>query len=240
MGDTYGDGYPNEKPVHEVCVDGFYMGKYEVTVKEFRKFVDETGYRTEAEKGDGCFVYTGRDWKKGSNNNWRNPGISQSDNYPVVCVSHNDSVEYIRWLREKAKKRYRLPTEAEWEYAARSGGKSEKWAGTSDEHDLILYAWYSRNSNSNTHPVGEKRPNGQGLYDMSGNVWEWCQDWYGEKYYESSPKNNPQGPGGGQYRARRGGSWFNDPRYVRASVRSWGVPTDRTYNSGFRLVLPSE
>jgi formylglycine-generating enzyme required for sulfatase activity len=221
-GDWTSDCTDREKPVHEVCVDGFWMGKYEVTVGQFQKFVNETSYRTEAEKGDGCFVFTGKEWKKESDKNWRNPGFSQNDNHPVVCVSHNDAVEYIKWLSEKSKKRYRLPTEAEWEYAARSRGKKVKYSwGDGDpsgnvadeslkrrypEFPWPIWTGYD-DGYANTAPVGIYKPNDFGLYDMTGNVWEWCQDWYGENYYKNSPKNNPKGPDSGQYRVLRGGSW---------------------------------
>ncbi|MCP4996404.1 MAG: SUMF1/EgtB/PvdO family nonheme iron enzyme, partial [Gammaproteobacteria bacterium] len=128
MGDTFGDGDDNEKPVHEVCVDGFYIGKYEVTVGEFRRFVNETGYRTDADTGGGMYVWTGNKWEKESGRGWRSPGFSQTDNHPVVGVSWNDAQKYINWLNRKSGKSYRLPTEAEWEYAARSGGKRYKYS----------------------------------------------------------------------------------------------------------------
>lgn len=191
MGDTFFDGIggDDEKPVHKVCVDDFYMGKYEVTVGEFRAFVNNTGYRTEAERGDGCFYYTGEKWEKDANKNWCDPGFSQTESHPVVCISWNDTQAFIKSLNKALGMNFRLPTEAEWEYAERSGGKKEKWAGTSNESELGAYAWY--NDNSGTHPVGQKQPNGLGLYDMSGNVWEWIQDWYGDDYYNHSPRDNP-------------------------------------------------
>jgi formylglycine-generating enzyme required for sulfatase activity len=204
MGDTFGDGEGDEKPVHEVCVDDFYMGKYEVTVGEFKEFINATGYNTEAERGDGCYYWTGLEWAKDSSKNWRSPGFLQDDSHPVCCITWNDAVAYTEWLSEKRGSKYRLPTEAEWEYAARSGGKREKYSG-GDNLDSI--GWYKDNSGSKTHPSGQKKPNGLGLYDMTGNVWEWVADWYGEKYYSGSPKNNPRGPDSGQDRVFRGGSW---------------------------------
>ncbi|NLA41592.1 MAG: formylglycine-generating enzyme family protein [Smithella sp.] len=234
MGDTFGDGYADEKPVHEVCVNDFYMGKHEVTVGQFRKFVQDTNYRTEAEKGDGCYIWTGTKWVKQRDKNWRNPGFSQRDNHPVVCVSWNDAKKFSEWQTRKSGKDYRLPTEAEWEYAARSGGKSEKYAGG---NDVDAVAWYSKNSGSETHPVGQKRPNGLGLYDMSGNVREWCSDWYGEKYYSQSPRDNPDGPSSGSYRVLRGGSWVYIPRNVRAADRGWYIPEIRNNYFGFRMAL---
>jgi len=189
MGDTFGDGRANEKPVHNVCVNDFYMGKYEVTQGQWQAVM-------------------------GSNpSDFKNCGA----NCPVELVSWNDTQDFIGRLNGKTGKSYRLPTEAEWEFAARSGGKREKYAGGDD---LDRVAWYGSNSGSKTHPVGTKAPNGLGLSDMSGNVWEWCQDWYGDKYYGESPRDNPRGPSSGQYRVLRGGSWGDSPEIVRAADRS--------------------
>lgn len=238
MGDTFGEGEADEKPVHEVCVDDYYIGKTEVTVGQFRRFVDATSYRTEAETGDGCYVYNGSNWNKERDKNWRNPGFRQADSHPVACVSWNDAGAFIGWLDKNSSQQVRLPTEAEWEYAARSGGKNEKWAGTSNESSLGSYVWYSSNSGKRTHPVGEKQPNGLGLYDMSGNVWEWCQDWYGDKYYGQSSRNNPQGASTGSDRVIRGGGWGGNARLARAANRFRGGPGFRDFGLGFRLVLP--
>jgi formylglycine-generating enzyme required for sulfatase activity len=236
MGDSFGDGDSDEKPVHEVCVDDFYIGKYEVTVGEFKEFINATGYNTEAERGDGCYYWTGLEWAKDSSKNWRSPGFLQDDSHPVCCITWNDAVAYTEWLSGKRGSKYRLPTEAEWEYAARSGGKNEKWAGTNSESELGEYAWHDRNSGGKTHPVKQKRPNGIGLYDMSGNVWEWCSDWYKERYYGESPKDNPRGPNRGVYRARRGGSWVNKQESVRVFGRH-DHPMRNKYSAlGFRLV----
>ncbi|MBI3399193.1 MAG: formylglycine-generating enzyme family protein, partial [Deltaproteobacteria bacterium] len=156
--------------------------------------------------------------------------------------SWNDAQEYITKLNQKSPSNspfgkggqggFRLPTEAEWEYAARSGGKNEKYSGG---NALDSVAWYNSNSGQKTHPVGTKAPNGLGIYDMSGNVWEWVQDWYGDNYYKNSPKDNPKGASGGQYRVLRGGSWGGGPQNLRASDRFWGVPATRNH----RLRLPS-
>lgn len=237
MGDTFGDGDKEERPVHDVCLNDFYFGRNEVRVGDFRKFVNETGYRTEAESGDGCFTYRGDKWEKDRNANWRKPGFAIDDRHSVVCVSWNDSMAFIDWLKRKTGKQFRLPTEAEWEYAARSGGKREKWSGTSSEGELGQYAWHMGNSGSRMHAVGEKRPNGLGLYDMSGNVWEWCSDWYGENYYQSSARNNPEGAGNGSFRVIRGGSWYGNPRVVRAAYRNGFDPTSQSNGCGFRLGL---
>jgi formylglycine-generating enzyme required for sulfatase activity len=213
MGDTFGDGYGSEKPVHQVCVDDFYMGKYEVTQGQW-----ETVMGANPSYFKGC-----------------------GSNCPVESVSWNDVQEFISRLNQRSGKRYRLPTEAEWEYAARSGGKAEKWSGTSSEGELGQYAWYFGNAGGRTHPVGEKRPNGLGLYDMTGNVWEWCSDWYGENYYQNSPRNNPEGPGNGASRVLRGGSWYyGSPRGVRASNRGRLDPTLRYADDGFRLGVSAQ
>jgi formylglycine-generating enzyme required for sulfatase activity len=209
MGNTFGDGEPDEKPVHEVCVDDFYMGKYEVTQGQWQTVM-------------------------GANPSYfKECGV----NCPVEQVSWNDVQEFISRLNQRSGKRFRLPTEAEWEYGARSGGKREKWSGTSREGKLGQYAWYDGNSAGRTHRVGEKRPNGLGLHDMTGNVWEWCSDWYGENYYRGRPRNNPKGPDNGSSRVLRGGSWGNSPRYMRAADRYEDIPTDRGGNYGFRLGL---
>jgi len=233
MGNGFSDGYHIEKPVHEVCLDGFSMGTFSVTVGEFARFVRESGYRTDAERGDGCYVYDGVEWKKDPAATWRAPGFPQDDRHPVVCVSWNDAVAYATWLSDRDGGSYRLATEAEWEYAARGGGRIERYAG-GDDVDAV--AWYGANSGNRTHPVGEKLPNALGLYDMSGNVWQWTADWYGEGYYRQSPRDNPAGAREGTKRIFRGGSWFYDARGVRASYRDFAVPEYRSSYLGFRLV----
>jgi len=207
MGDTFGDGYSDEKPVHEVCVDSFYIGKYEVSQGQWKKVMDN------------------------------NPSEFKScgDDCPVERVSWNDVQDFINELKSRTGKNYRLPTEAEWEYACRSGGKKEKYCGGNNPDDV---AWYSDNSGSRTHPVGQKQPNGLGIYDMSGNVWEWCSDWYDSSYYRSSPKSNPAGPSRGSGRVIRGGSWSSwAGGFVRASYRVSDVMGDRSYDIGFRLIV---
>jgi len=252
MGDTFGDGSSGEKPVHEVCVDDFYLGKYEVTVGQFRAFVNATGYRAEAEKGDGAYHFTGSEAKMGANINWRNPGFSQTDDHPVVCVSYHDAVAFVEWLSRTAGKTYRLPTEAEWEYAARSGGKRYKysWGNGSPSgniNDISLKREFPKRLDSIwegyndgyafTAPVGSFPPNELGLYDMTGNVSEWCSDWFGEKYYSEGRRTNPQGPDSGQLRVIRGGSWDSSPWNLRASLRVRGVPSFRGDGDGFRLAF---
>ena len=207
MGNTFGYGAPEEKPAHDVCVSDFYMGKHEVTQGQ---------------------------WKRIMGNNpsyFSNCG----DNCPVEKVSWNDVQDFIRRLNSQTGKNYRLPTEAEWEYAARSGGKSEQYSGGADVDSV---AWYDGNSGRKTHPVGQKKPNGLGLHDMSGNVWEWCQDWYGSDYYRNSDRDNPGGPSSGSGRVLRGGSWRFNAASTRAALRLWSRPDYRSGNLGFRLALP--
>jgi len=210
MGDTFGDGYEVEKPVHEVCVGHFWMGKYEVTQGQWERVMGS------------------------------NPSQNKMDpQYPVEKVDWNDAQEFIRKMNQTTGKGFRLPTEAEWEYAARSGGKKEKWAGTSKEAELTEYAWFLANSGERPHPVGQKRPNGLGLLDMSGNVWEWVQDWYDRDYYKESPRKNPPGPDRPLvYRVIRGGSFYDRDRNVRTSNRSGMIgPRARNQFTGFRLTL---
>jgi len=253
MGDTFGDGEKKEKPVHEVCVADFNMGKYETTVGQFRRFTEVTGYRTEAEKKGSSYGWDGKDWKEIKGMNWRKPGFVQDDKHPVTCVSWNDAQAFIKWLGKEAGKPYRLPTEAEWEYAARSGGKDYKYSwGSGPPSGNIADESFGKKFSEGpegqiwkgyddghvyTAPVGSYRPNDLGIYDLTGNVWEWCQDWYGEKYYGSKVKENPKGPKSGYFRVLRGGSWIDKPRTVRAASRYWYSPDDRLSNFGFRLVL---
>ena len=186
MGDNFGDGYGDEKPVHEACVNDFAIGKYEVTQGEYKRIMGN------------------------------NPSAFSScgDNCPVEKVSWNDAQDFIRKLNSQSGRSYRLPTEAEWEYAARSGGKREKYSG-GDNVDAV--AWYSGNSGSKTHPVGQKQANGLGIFDMSGNVWEWVSDWFAT--YSNGRQQDPQGPSSGSIRVHRGGSWADVAGAARAAYR---------------------
>ena len=195
----------HERPEHTVCVSGFWIGKYEVTQGQWKGLM-----------GDNPAQFN-----------------KCGDNCPVEQVSWNDAVDFAERLSRKTGHTFRLPTEAEWEYACRSGGMGEKYSG-GDNVDAI--AWYTNNSGWKTNRVGRKRSNGLGIYDMSGNVWEWCSDWYANDYYDRSPKDNPQGSSGGQYRVNRGGSWNDLPGYVRCSNRYGDWPDNRYYLMGFRLV----
>jgi formylglycine-generating enzyme required for sulfatase activity len=255
MGDTFGDGEKDELPVHEVCVSDFFLGKYDVTVGEFRKFTATTGYKTEAEKKDGCAIWNAKSnkWEYDSAKNWKNPGFAQDDRHPVACVSWNDATAFIGWLGKESGRAYRLPTEAEWEYAARSRGKKDKYAwGNGQPSGNIADESFNKqfpgwaiwkgydDGYVYTSPVGSFRSNEVGLYDMTGNVWQWCADWYGENYYGDSLRSNPKGPATGEKRVLRGGSWDTTPRLARASYRYRLSPDNRDYYSGFRLVVPPQ
>lgn len=253
MGDTFGDGETNERPVHEVCVDDFYMGKYEVTVKEFMKFVEDKDYETEAERGDGCSTFIDNKWQKDINANWRNPDFEQDETHPVVCVSWHDVNAFIDWLKGKTTIRYRLPTEAEREYAARSRGKKYKYSwgenppsgNIADETAKMKFPSWTvwtgyHDGYVFTAPVGSYKPNELGLYDMTGNVWEWTLDWYATKYYAESPKNNPSGSASGENKVLRGGGWNNGPRGSRITFRGRFEPNARYNDIGFRLVFPAQ
>jgi sulfatase modifying factor 1 len=212
MGDTFGDGLDREKPVHEVCVNDFYIGTHEVTQGQWKKLM---GYNPS--KFSSC-----------------------GDNCPVEMVSWDEAQEFIRKFNQQTGKTYRLPTEAEWEYAARERGKKVRF-GTGTDFISSNTANYDGSSYYNqkyseagefrkkTLSVGSFKPNSLGLYDMAGNVQEWCSDWFDDKYYKASPRDNPQGPPSGKYHVTRGGDWFISPGEVRASWRSRGN------GSGFRL-----
>ena len=199
------EGARHEKPVHPVTLNTFEIGKFLITQKQWRAVM--------------------------GNNPSKN---KDKDNCPVERVSYDDIQDFLKKLNTLTSKTYRLPTEAEWEYAARGGALSKgfKYAGS---NDLKSVAWDSENSKGSPHPVGTKLPNELGIFDMSGNVWEWCYDWYDEKYYAVSPADNPQGPEYGDNRVIRGGSWINFPAYYGVSERYFNHPTDKRIYLGFRL-----
>jgi len=199
---------------HEVDVNNFSLGKYEVTVAQFRKFIDETGYKTTAQqKGFSNILLNGR-WIDSAGVDWRDDIrgnlIKFNDrNIPVVHVSWADANAYCNWLSRKTNERYRLPTEAEWEYAARNGNKSEPFLFSGSD-SINQVAWCKENSGDSIHAIGTKQPNGLGIYDMSGNALEWCYDWFDKDYYKKSPRENPIGPdsaGKDPEKVLRGGAW---------------------------------
>lgn len=202
----------DELPVHEVCLADFYLGKYEVTNAQFRQLVPD--HHSGAHGGKNL----------------------DGDDQPVVDVSWHDAVDYIRRLSARSGVRYRLPTEAEWEYAARSGGREELFSGGKE---VALLGWYAENSDGVTHPAGRKLSNGLGLFDMSGNVAEWTADRYDEGYYGKSPRENPTGPAKGYRRVFRGGSWRLDSGSLRTSYRDAIGPDFSCSYIGFRVVAPA-
>ena len=201
------DCWSDERPAHRVTLDDFYVGKYEVTQAQWKMIM---GY---------------------------NPSHFKGDNLPVEQVSWNDVQIFIRKLNAQTGEQYRLPTEAEWEYAARGGKKSchYKYSG-SNVADSV--AWYWNDSRETTHPVGTKSPNEIGIYDMSGNVWEWCSDWYGD--YTGDEQTDPQGPPSGSRHVLRGGRWNFTAGNVRVSTRDGYLPDYHDGNMGFRLVCGSQ
>ncbi len=265
----------DEGPQHRVRITRpFYLGKYQVTVEEFRAFVDATDYETDAEREGWGFevsfmrrVLSGeigteeiqqraqanahldlssipeeyRDSARGvvsRGASWRSPGMEQHEEHPVLNLSWNDAVAYCRWLSEEEGREYRLPTEAEWEYACRSGTTTRYYFGD-DAGALAEYAWYRGNSGFRPHRVGQKRPNAWGLYDMHGNVSEWCSDWYSSDYYANSPLEDPAGPESGSLRVHRGGSWLFTAGICRSADRYWFTPGYRGSDLGFRVAFSS-
>ena len=228
-----------EKPAHQVSLRDFYLGKYEVTLQEFKAFIDATNFRTDADKEGKSDIWNGSTWETKKGVNWRcdvagNLRPSSDYNHPVIHVSWNDAVAYCNWLAQTTGKKYRLPTEAEWEYAARGGSLSRNYK-YSGSNNLEEVAWYKANSGSKTHAVGLKKANELGLYDLSGNVWEWCQDWFAA--YSSNAQTNPTGAESGSYRVYRGGSWILSERASSVFYRNLVSPTYRYDNLGFRLAL---
>lgn len=240
---------------HQVWVNNFSMSRYAVTVAEFRRFVKASGYQTDAEKdGFSVIVFNG-DVKKGNGVNWR-CGVSGSkrplseENHPVLYVSWNDAVAYCKWLSTKTGKRFRLPTEAEREYACRAGSRTPFNTGENLTTEQANYnGKFPYNDNpkgdyrENTVPVNSFSPNAWGLYNMHGNVWEWCSDWFGGTYYDECKANgtvsNPAGSPTGSLCVIRGGSWDYFAEYCRSAARFNFTPAYRLNNIGFRLVLVS-
>ncbi len=224
MGDTFGEGYFAEGPAHVVCLDDFRIGRHEVTKQQWKTVMGDSAQNAGGE-----------------------------ENHPVGSVNYHDVQAFIEKLNQRTGKQYRLPTEAEWEYACRSGGKKERFAGLTNRDDLFLYAnfcdascqynWMTTDQDDGYEgpsPVGTYRPNGLGLYDMSGNVWEWVADWFDQNYYERSPTYNPGGPDSGSDRVIRGGCWLSGQFYPRCAYRL-GIPASmREADIGFRLAVGGE
>ncbi len=242
-----------EGPRRRVWItEPFYLGVYEVTVGQFRQFVEDANYKTEAEIDGGGWGWNEATWLLEGRNpryTWRNAGFSQTDAHPVVNVTWNDAVAFCRWLSEVEGEEYRLPTEAEWEYACRAGTTTAYYHG----NDPVGLAQVGNVAGVTTKqsptaepagegcvltwPVGQFRENEFGLHDMHGNVWEWCADWYDLGYYRRSPEENPTGSPHGSLRVSRGGSWNTGARSCRSASRNAFGPGSRSYDLGFRVVL---
>lgn len=257
MGST--EGLSDEKPVHQVTLNNYYLGKYEVTVAQFGQFISETGYKTDADKDGGSFVSIGNVWDKKAGMNWKcdtegNERPVSEFNYPVINVSWRDANEYCKWLSRKTGNHYHLPTEAEWEYAAGNGTKHTRYSWGNDDplgnnggniadesaREVLVMSliWYGYNDGFiYLAPVGSFNPNEFGLYDMTGNVGEWCGDLYGSKYYKSSPRDDPRGPSEGSYRVIRGGTWWSQPDLLQVFYRDRGQPSYRYFGTGFRIAM---
>ena len=256
----------DEGPVHRVRISKpFWLGQHELTVGQFRRFLEASGYRPES-VADGTGGYGWRaDYDPASSRrgdafegrdprySWRNPGFPQTDAHPVTNVTWNDAQALAAWLTKTEGRRYRLPTEAEWEYACRAGTRT-RYATGDDPQSLLKGAnvfdadsaahwprWQAmalpgHDGFAFTAPVGSFAPNAWGLYDMHGNVWEWVADWHGDDYYAHSPVDDPQGPAEGTVRVRRGGSWHTWAFYARAAFRNWNAPGTRYTLVGIRLL----
>jgi formylglycine-generating enzyme required for sulfatase activity len=252
--EIYNKYFKTKLPLHEVNVDGFWIGQYQVTVGQFRRFVQETGYKTEAEKEGWAWFFDGKDWEKENGVFWQSPGFSQEHDHPVVCVSWNDAMALCQWLNNKGNGTFRLPTETEWEYACRGGTKSIRFWG--DDPDMACqYAnvcdktfqkkfpdlsWKSHDCDCGyvfTSPAGIYQPNPFNLYDMLGNVWEWCMDHFSEDAYNKHEHDSPiYEENGVSFRVVRGGGWFNARWFVRSAGRYGFVQNDRYGDLGFRLL----
>lgn len=247
------EGRGRHESQHRVCVEDFRIGKSEVTVGEFRDFVSATGYLTDAELNaggkHGCRTFEGSKWRYQADRSWRFPGYRQQSTEPVVCVSWNDAMMYARWLGRKAGIQYRLPTEAEWEYAARGGTSGSRYWGDSPDEACRYENVYDRTAMPgygfswphhecddgfvNTASIGSFQANGYGLHDMLGNAWEWTCSRFDKSY--GGDETRCLGEGGYQSRALRGGSWYFQPTSVRVAGRGSYYPDRRNGYVGFRL-----
>ncbi|MGK7390302.1 MAG: formylglycine-generating enzyme family protein [Candidatus Cyclobacteriaceae bacterium M2_1C_046] len=212
MGDEWMLGDKDEQPLHRVTLKDYKIGKTEVTVRQYRAFCNATGKSMPEE-----------------------PNWGWHDNHPIVNVTWTDAVAYCDWLSEELGDLYRLPTEAEWEYAARGGNKSKgyKYSGGQIAH---IVGWIKDNSNGKTNVVAQKKPNELDIYDMTGNTWEWCYDWYSPNYYSPNYPINPRGPITGSEHVLRGGGWNDTADYCRVSNRYSGIQGHHVETFGFRVV----
>ena len=233
--ETEQDRWPEEGPQHQVTItQPFYMGTYEVTIGQYLAYLNAGGDPSGVDFADGdCPVEAYGDsyrMKTSSGAFWGNL------NQPMVEVSWSGARSFSQWLADRTGRAVTLPTEAQWEYACRAGSTTRFYYGDDADYSLLgKYAWYVGNSASQTHPVGQKTPNAWGLYDMHGNVWEWCKDWYGS--YASANVVDPHGPASGSYRVIRGGGWVNVARDCRSAKRGWNGPENTYDRFGFRVVV---
>ena len=216
MGSTRGDR--DEKPIHEVTLGPFFIDKFEVTQQEFKKVMDFNPSIFISGTFTGGYLESGESGEE--------PAKFKGHHRPVERVTWHEANEYCQAVNK------RLPTEAEWEYAARAGSTTKFYWG--DKSD-VAFSWTAKNARSRSHLVGQKKPNAFGLYDMSGNVWEWVVDW--ENSYSEQPETNPKGPASGINKIMRGGSWYAHPNYSRSTYRGQNSPTIRYTDIGFRCVL---
>jgi len=231
MGDNFNEGRSDERPVHTVYLDAFYIGKYEVTNSEYNKFIEDGGYTDSTLWTKGTFGNYGTQPYFWTNSEFRGGGIPGNDNFPVVGINWNEAYAYCSWLSAKTGKTYRLPTEAEWEKAARGTDKRRYPWGDNIDGSYANY-WYSEDPydngltpvgyyDGNTHNGFKTHDNSSpyGVHDMAGNVWEYCIDWHNWYYYPDSPTKNPTGPEKGTHRVVRGGSWIDCVEFLRSSDR---------------------
>jgi len=233
-------GFRDEIP-HSIRIEkGFHLQETEVRVRDWRVFAKRTGYRTEAEKMDGCWLKKNDRWTKENGIFWDNPGFPQTDDHPVTCVSWNDTQAFIDWLNRQGDMKYRLPYETEWEYACRAGSDLPAYSenpatnACSPDETLETKGWYCSNAGEGTHPCGRKEKNARGFSDMQGNVWEWCRNWYVQ---DIGKENGISGPETGILRAGRGGGWNSIPLECMPTYRYGQFPGRRTNTLGFRLVM---
>ena len=231
MGDLQGNGQVDEVPVHDMTIpQTFAISQYEITVKEFALFVQSSGYKTEAEMKNGCYMRGGRSWKIPAKD------FTQEEDHPVVCVSWNDANAYVSWLSQQAGKTYRLPLESEWEYAARGDVDTDyAWGNDVGKARAMCGFCDGKRIETGTVKVGLYEPNAYGVYDMSGNVWEWTSSEYAYPYDGRESEISKFGSTEGK-RAIRSGGWLNTAVDLRVSNRGVLGPTDRYSTLGIRVV----